>query len=151
MGSWGPGSFDNDWALDWVAELCESKDALPVRVALQHVVAHGGTKYSSPSILERLRGRSRHTDWLTARVASRALAAAEVVSAWVGHAPAKLPDGIVAWLQQHASSFQPDIVTLAREAAIIVKTSSELKDIWEEGDATEWRNGIEDLERRLQN
>ena len=114
-------------------------------------MAHGCTKYSSPSILERFRRRSRHTDWLTARVASRALAAAEVVAAWAGRAPAKLPDGIAAWLQQHASSFRPDLVTLAREAALMVKTSSELKDIWEEGDATEWRNGIEDLERRLQN
>lgn len=38
---------------------------------------------------------------------------------------------------------------LALEAVHIVKTNSELKDLWEEGDATKWRNVVADLELRL--
>ena|SRR5438128_154006 len=149
MGAWGAGSFQNDWALDWLAGLRESRDASLVRAALSRVVEHGGTKCSPPSILERLRGRRRHTDWLTARIASKALAAAEIVAAWLGHPPADLPDGTTAWLQQHSSSFQPDLLALARQAISIVKTNSELKDLWEEGDPTKWRKVVQDLEQRL--
>ncbi len=41
------------------------------------------------------------------------------------------------------------MVPLAQQAIGIIKTNSELKDLWEEGDATKWRNVVEDLERRL--
>ena len=149
MGAWGPGSFQNDWALDWLGGLRESANASHVRAVLSSVVEHGGTKYSRPSILEKLRGLRHHTEWLTAGVSSKALAAAEIVAAWAGHPAAHPPDGIKEWLQQHASSFQSDLVPLARQAVGIVKTNSELKDLWEEGGADEWMEIVEDLERRL--
>src|ERR1039457_986092 len=149
MGTWGVGSFQNDWALDWLGRLRESGDASHVRSALSRVVEQGGTKHSPPSILERLRGRRRHTDWLTASVASKALSAAEVVAASLGHPAANLPDGIMAWLQQHSASFQSDLVPLARQAVGIVKANSELKDLWEEGDGTEWKNAVDGLVLRL--
>lgn len=149
MGTWGAGSFQNDWALDWLGGLRESGDASRVRSALSRVVEQGGTKYSPPSILERLRGRRRHTEWLTAGVASKALAAAEVVAASLGHPAANLPDGITAWLQQHSASFPSDLVPLARQAVGIVKANSELKDLWEEGDATELKNAVDCLVLRL--
>jgi len=115
------------------------------------VIEHGGTKHSPPTLLERLRGRRRHTDWLNADVSSGALAAAEIIAAWLGHPAAKLPDGITEWLEQHSSSLQPDVVPLARQAVSIVKSNSELKDLWEEGDASEWHEVIQNLEQRLQN
>ena len=149
MGTWGAGTFENDWALDWLSSLREGRDGSQIRIALTSVVDHGGTRRSPPSILERLRGRRHHTDWLTANVSSKALAAAEIVAAWRGHPAANLPDGAMDWLRQHSSSFQPDMVPLARQAIGIIKTNSELKDLWEEGDATKWRNVVEDLERRL--
>jgi hypothetical protein len=151
MGAWGAGSFQNDWALDWLGDLRESGDASQIQATLNRVVEHGGTKHSPPSLLERLRGRRRHTDWLDADVASEALAAAEIIAAWLGHPLAKLPDGIAEWVQKHSSSFKPDIVPLARQAVKIVRTNSELKDFWEEGDATEWHQVIQDLDKRLQN
>ena len=40
-------------------------------------------------------------------------------------------------------------VSLAAQAVAIVKTNSELKELWEEGDANKWREMVEDLERRL--
>jgi len=148
MGAWGAGSFENDWALDWLGDLRESGDVSRVRAALSRVLEHGGTKHSRASILERLRGRRRHTDWLDADVATRALAAAEIVAAWLGHPAANLPEGLTAWLLQHSVSFRADLAALARQAVGIVKTNSELKDLWE-GDETEWRSVIDDLERRL--
>src|ERR1700744_4530443 len=133
MGAWGTGNFENDWALDWLGEFCESGDASKVQAALNRVVKHGGTKYSPPSIIERLRGQRPHTDLLTANFASKALAAAEIVAMWLGRPLAKLPDGVTEWMQNHSSSLRPDIVPLARQAVNIVRTNSELKDLWEEG------------------
>lgn len=149
MGTWGTGSFQNDWAMDWQADLCGGGDASLIRVALNKVVEHGGTKYSAPSFIERLRGRSRHTDWLEARIASQALAAAEVVASWHGRPAADLPENLITWLQRHTSSFEPDLVPLAQKAVGIVKANSELKDLWEEGNAAKWKAALEDLEQRL--
>lgn len=149
MGAWGAGSFQNDWAMDWLGDLCESGDASLIRIVLNKVVEHGGTKYSSPSLLERLRGRHRHTNWLEARVAAKALAAAEVVAAWYGRPSETLPDNLMTWLQQNKSSCPPHIVLLAKQAVSIVKTNSELKDLWEEGDASKWKTIVENLEQRL--
>lgn len=149
MGAWGANSFENDWAMDWLSNLRESGDASLLRTALSRVVEHGGTKHSSPSLLERLRGLSRHTDWLKASDASRALAAAEIVAAWLGHPRPNLPEGTAVWIQKNAPSFQPDLVPLARQAVAIVKTNSELKDLWEEGDPTKWKTAVDDLEQRL--
>jgi hypothetical protein len=149
MGTWGAGSFQNDSALDWVGDFCKRSDISLVHAALSRVVEHGGTKQSSASFIEKLFGRRRRSDWLTANVASQALAAAEVVAAWDGRPSANLPDNLVLWLQQHESSFQPDLVPKARQAVSIVKTNSELKDLWEEGDAVKWKAAIKDLEQRL--
>ena len=149
MGAWGAGSFQNDWALDWLGDLCESGDSSLIRSTLNKVVEHGGTKYSAPSLLERLRGHRRHTDWLEASVATEALAAGEIVAAWLGQPSEKLPENLIKWLQQHASSFQPELVPLAVKAVNIVKTNSELKDLWDEGDVAKWMNEVADLEQRL--
>lgn len=149
MGAWGPGSFENDWARNWLGELSERGDAPFVRAELSRVIEHGSTKRSAPSLLERLRGRRHHTDWPTADVASQALVAAEVVAAWRGHPAANLSEGITGWIRQRAVSFDSELPSLARKTVEIVKTNSELKELWEEGDASAWKNGIEDLERRL--
>jgi Domain of unknown function (DUF4259) len=151
MGAWGAGSFDNDWALDWLGGLREGGDAALVSRILDEVVQHGGTKRLRPSFIERwfLLGRRHRTDWLKADVSSNAVAAAEIVAAWKGNPSTDLPDDAVEWVRQHASSFRPDLVSLAQQALGIVKTNSELQELWEEGDATEWKKAVEDLESRL--
>jgi hypothetical protein len=149
MGAWGAGSFENDWALDWLANFRECEDVDFVRAALRHVVEHGGTKQYPSSVILRLLGRPHRTDWLDADVAAQALAAAEIVAAWRGHLAAKLPRDLPAWLQQHATLSQPDLVPLAQKAVSIVKTNSELQVLWEEGEADRWQNAVEDLEQRL--
>jgi len=39
MGAWGTGTFENDDAADWIAELDESNTVQPVVSALQSAVA----------------------------------------------------------------------------------------------------------------
>jgi hypothetical protein len=149
MGAWGADSFQNDSASDWLADLCKSNDVSLVRIALSRVVEHGGTKQSPASFIQRLFGRRHRTDWLKASIASEAIAAAEVVAAWHGHPSATLPDKLKTWLQQNKFVFPVDIVPLAKQAVNIVKTNSELKDLWEEGDASKWENIVANLEQRL--
>ena len=151
MGAWGSGTFQNDSALDWLGDLRESSGSSLIRKALNRVIDHQGATHSPPSFLRRLLGRSRSADGLTADAASEALAAAEIVTAWLGRPPAELPDGIMEWLETHSSSLQPELVALATKAVNIVRTNSELKDLWEEGDASEWYEAVLDLNRRLQN
>jgi Domain of unknown function (DUF4259) len=153
MGAWDAGSFQNDTALDWVGTLCESGDSEAVRVALTR--AREERIPPQPSLIGRLLlGRRRIEPYLEADVASEALAAAEIVAFWLGHPDSHLPEQLEAWARQHSTSFTPEFVTLARQAVTAIKTKSELKDLWEEGNgivAPKWHGAIADLERRLQN
>src|SRR5215216_2317973 len=98
MGTWGPNSFQNDWALDWLGDLRESGDASPIRSALSAVVEHGGTKPYRASLIERMIGMGNRKDWLTADVASKALAASEVVAVWHGQPASNLPETVTPWV-----------------------------------------------------
>ena len=44
MGSWGPGSFQNDPALDFLGDLNESADGAPLRDELQRIIAKADQK-----------------------------------------------------------------------------------------------------------
>ena len=151
MGTWAAGNFENDIAMDWIGDLRESGDVSTVRTALSQVVEQSAPQ--QPSFLGRLLGRRPVVPYLEAPVASEALAAAEIVACWLGHPLSKLPDGIAEWAREHSSGFSPELVQLARQAVATIKTKSELRDLWEEGDAAtaaEWYTVIADLERRLQ-
>jgi len=90
---------------------------------------------------------------LEADVASEGLAAAEIVAFWLGHPDEHFPDCLHEWAGRHSDSFSPELAVLARQAVSAIKTKSELKDFWEEGDgivAPKWHAAIADLEQRLQ-
>ena len=151
MGAWEAGNFENDTAMDWIGDLRESGSASSVRTALMQVTAQSTPP--QPSFVGRLLGRRPVEPYLEAPTASEALAAAEIVACWLGHPLPKLPDGVAEWAREHARDFSPEFVQLARQVVTIIKTKSELKDLWEEGDAkiaSEWHTVIADLERRLQ-
>ncbi|MEI9960620.1 MAG: DUF4259 domain-containing protein [Limisphaerales bacterium] len=149
MGVWGAGNFDNDWARDWIGDLLEQNNPVIVRDALNQAI-HWSKPLNS-SFIRRIITRQSAEPYLIARVASKALAAAEVVACWLGHSNPKLPEGIAEWSNKNSKAFSPEYVQLARQAIIVIKTKSELKDLWEEGDASEWYQVIQDLDRRLQN
>lgn len=133
MGAWGAGSFDNDTALDWLDDLARAPGTRAIRQALEHVSDNDG--------------------YIDADEASAALAAAELVAGLLGQPPARLPEAAAEWLgapprdaPAEARALQP----LALVAVNRARTISELRDLWEESKhAADWKQALDDLERRL--
>lgn len=131
MGAWGVGSFENDEALDWVAEL-EDQGLIAAGAAFQDI-------------------REFADEYLEAPACSAAVAAAEVVAALRGHPAAELPENVATWIAAHPGDPGAELVLAARLAIDAVLTDSELAELWsgsEEGE--EWRSCVLDLQRRLQ-
>lgn len=151
MGTWDAGSFQNDTALDWAGRLSEGGDMSAVRTALVRVLEE--RRSERPSFIGRLIGCRIVAPYLEAHVASEGLAAAEIVAFYLGHPDQHFPDYLREWASRHSNSLTPELITLARQAVFTIKTNSELKDLWEEGNgivAPKWHAAIADLERRLQ-
>lgn len=131
MGAWDAGPFDNDDAMDWVAEL-EAEGMPAAGGAIQAVLDHAVDEY------------------LEAPVASQALAAAEVVAALRGQPAPELPEDVQGWLAEHPGDPGDELVAAARAAVARVLRQSELAELWEESEeAGTWRAATEDLRRRL--
>lgn len=130
MGAWGPGSFENDDALDWLADLVDGGGMDVVESAFDGVA---------------------DAEYLEAPEASSAVAAAEVVAALAGRPPAELPDEAAEWVAAHGRPPGDRLMRQARAAIQRVRTDSELKELWEEdGEGpNEWHAAVDDLLRRL--
>jgi hypothetical protein len=131
MGSWGPNSFENDDALDWVYDLEESTDTSVIVQALEAVTDNDGAYIEAP-------------------VGSVAIAAAEVVAALKGHGASSLPREISEWIEDKP---RPDasLIGKARQAIDVVLAESELKELWEENaeDYSKWVAALEQCKARL--
>lgn len=133
MGAWGVLAFDNDAANDWAHDLEALDDLSLVETALNEVAVVGDEYLDSDlacnalaacEVLARLRGRSGYTNASTAKV-----------DTWVA-----------------AHRIVPPASLLSRAAVAIdriLDEDSELRDLWEEGDATDWCQAVEDLRGRL--
>lgn len=129
MGAWGHGNFENDDALDWVAELEESGQAA-IDAALGAVTTDA-------------------EDYIEAPECSKALAAAETVAAMRGKPATKLPEEVSTWVKGKPAP-NPATIKQAATACDAVLTDSELKELWEEsGDFEQWRSSVADLNSRL--
>ena len=100
MGAWGSGPFDNDDAMDWVAELESARDVGVVRSALESVTDADG--------------------YIEAPVGSVALASAEVVAALRGKPGADLPEEVSTWVGKQRGTFDESLLTVAGHAVEIV-------------------------------
>ena len=130
MGSWGFGTFENDDAADWMADLAEMGEDALIDEALDRVL-------------------EAKDDFIEAPDASCALAAAEVVAALKGRPAQDLPDDLRSWIEGKSAP-KDGIVSKAREAVAAVLKGSELRDLWEESDGLEdWQPIVQDLQRRL--
>jgi len=129
LGTWGPGPFENDAALDWALVLRGSDDPdLP----------HG--------VLRRLDEVSSHH----ARDGALAVAAAEAIAASRGRPVEQLPDEIHRWLAAAKPRADATAADLAlRVLAKVQGEDSELRLLWEEVDGSRWRGTLDDLRRRL--
>jgi len=129
MGTWGSGSFENDDAADF-AYAFERDGLSALDAALKGAAA----------------------DYLEAPEAQRAIAAAELVAAAMGR-PAALP----AEIDVEANPFIKRMVSglgdlrMMAIAAVdrVLADKSELKELWEEDDASAWLAAVNDLRHRL--
>jgi hypothetical protein len=130
MGAWGHEVFENDDALDWVAELEESEDASALVTAFDAIPDDADEYVEAPE-------------------ASAALAAAEVVAAMLGKPGRGLPKEAAAWVKGHRT-VSPKLQKRARRAVSRILANSELAELWAEGnDFGAWKASVEDLLRRL--
>jgi hypothetical protein len=132
MGAWGYQVFENDDALDWLAELEDAEDASAstLTAAFDAVLGASGDRIEIPE-------------------ASTALAAAEIVTAMLGKATVSLSEEIVEWIEG-LGAVQPDMVDKAQAAVRQVMNGSELEQVWKESsDYQSWAASVEDLLKRL--
>lgn len=127
MGAWGLGNFDNDDALDWVCDLEETKGPAFLDETLDAVSEDSSTP-----------------------VCTSALAAAEIVAALKGAPAPDLTDEALSWVKENAGPPAPELLAKARQACVLIKTDSELRELWDEVEQlADWLAIVADTERRL--
>lgn len=129
-GAWGPGSFENDDALDW-AQQFEAKPGMRALVATLEAATGAG--------------------YLEAPEGSAAIAAAEVLAAVAGKPSPTLPADLAAWAGKQPKESGLQRLPLARKAVARVARGddSELRALWQESNGAAWRASIAELEARL--
>jgi len=76
-----------------------------------------------------------------------AVAAADIVACWLGHAPPEpRRSELVNWARRNLK-LAPEMVTLAKDVVLIIKTDSNLKEVW---DKPKWNHAMDNLEERLE-
>ncbi len=130
MGTWGPGTFESDHALDWWGDLREGSPSL------------------ARDALERVANAAANAD-LDADDCCEALVAAELVAAAAGRGIDRLPsEQAQAWLEEHRAAL--GFLELARSAVERFDSRSELQELWDEGGRDEgWHANVAELRRRL--
>lgn len=129
-GAWGPGSFENDDALDWATLCTASKGSAAIASALNVAVNPGN---------------------LDAADGAAAVAAAELVAATNGKPDSALPKELVDWLNHQSRQEIAKLAPDAKRALVRVKDarSSELAQLWDGSVDKHWIEAIANLELRL--
>lgn len=128
MGTWGPGSLQNDWALDWLGEFAADPSPEALRDAL-----------TLPSTAE------PDTAW-----AEAALAAGEVVAALGGREIDGFEAELLDWTRHNAPLFTRPLREAARAAVDVIADRSELATFWRgSDDYGAWRAELRALRSRL--
>lgn len=134
MPGWGTGSFENEEARNWLAQLKTLSEA-DLRKIFTTVEASGYVSASDASVV---------------------VAAAEVVAALKGAPAGSVPHEVENWLNTAETlALNETARTLlsaqARHRVSQVRANSELKDLWLEADGlNEWSAGLRELEQRLE-
>ena len=129
MGAWGSGSFENDDAADWLAELATI----------------------TPDDLTRIFTRAADDPgYLEVPDASAVVVGAEVMAALYDSPAKNVPPQIVEWTETNRQTSTPELKALAIRALDRVRRDSELKDLWLEVDGlNDWIAAIQELQTRL--
>ena len=134
MGCWAIGSFGNDDAADWVADLTDQKDLGLVRETISELLAVDG--------------------YLDAPYATQALAAIEVIAAALGRptAAAQGEEQLMAWIASVKPTADAELVSQAIAAIDrITGLESELRELWDDTeDFNDWQADVAGLRAQLQ-
>lgn len=134
MGAWAADSFGNDTACDWTYGLEKVDDLSLVREALEAVL-------------------EVQDEYLDADIASMGLAACEVIARLKGNCGLRnsYSERADRWVEQHRIQLPANLIHAALAVIDrILAPPSELRELWEEGDASEWRQAVENLRERVQ-
>jgi len=128
MAGWGTGSFENEHAQNWLAQL---------------------SQLTMDDLTEMLR-RANESEYLAAPEASAVVAAAELIAAAGGAPGIILPREISDWIARVEGSPSTNFRGIAGQAVDKVRRNSELRDLWLQADGlNEWSAALRDLESRL--
>ena len=146
MGAWGFGNFENDVAMDLVAELSETEGGATILVSSIQATANTAV-----------------SEYLDSDDAVETLVAIELLAAQKGAPPEDLPDEAEQWLEENDLLALDNFIGGSREEKErwlvgmslraldrIAGINSELNDLWEESEEhDEWLAVLEDLKARL--
>ena len=128
MVGWGTGSFENDDAQNFLSRL--------------NSVEVGD--------LKQILAKAADQDYVDAPESGAVIAVAEVVATARGNPPQAVPSQIAEWVSKIEGAPSQEMSELARRAVYMVRTNSELKDLWLEAEGlNEWSAVLRDLEERL--
>ena len=125
MGAWGPKTFEEDTALDWIAELVDSDD-------------------ERSFLLDSITADS---DELDSEQCSVILAASEAIIAVLDEPRSGMPDELLDWLGDNDCDDISDLPAIAvKSVKLVLGEGSEMRELWEEGEGyEEWSNEVEQL------
>jgi hypothetical protein len=129
MGAWGPRSFDNDSAHDWLADLAGIRS---LRGTLDRII------------------KARPSAYIDVDDASAVIAAGEVIAAARGHAPKDAPEELTEWVARYGDKLTVADAKRAASAIARVQKASELQELWaDHGKKNPWTREVAKLLDRL--
>ena len=126
MGTWGPGGFENDTAVDFSAAVSSVEDV----------------ERAMKAALDKLPKQ------ITADDGELIIAAAECVATMMGRPPSEIPEQVSKKLGSMGKP-SSELTELARNAVAQVLEDSELLDLWAEAEPEPWNRSISFLIDRL--
>lgn len=133
MGTWSEDTFGNDTACDWVYDLEEVDDLSLVHQTLDAVL-------------------NSDEEYLDADAACEGLAACEVIARLKGNWGLKnsYSEALDNWVTKHQTEPPEELVEMSLNVIDrVLAPQSELLELWEEGDASEWLAAVADLRERV--
>lgn len=126
MGAWGTGNFENDTALDFLADMEEGEYPFdPIVGLLEHTAGKPGL--------------------IDSRQGEKCLVAAELVAAALGKPHPDQPELRLA-LKPNASLRLKSVVAAAHKALLrIIGPDSELRELWEQGGGEEYEEWVQEV------
>ena len=134
MGAWDVDTFDNDTACDWAYDLENATDLSYVGEALNTVLEVGD-------------------EYLDSEDACMALAACEVIARLKGNWGKRnsYTETVDKWVESNPQTPPSHLIDAALSVIDRIRGQPcELRELWEEGDATEWHAAVDDLWKRVE-